>query len=315
VEGRAVTVVATSDVIRQAREALRLDPSGRPACGDSILILRSIESLLRTHHADAIEEILLVGFLGDSERRYEEHLAPSMRSLGPTRFTMGTDRADARHFHGESPAHPVTLSPFLISSVAVTNELYGLIDRDRLEVRRADRRRPAVGVTWFDASLFALWVGCRMPTEAEWEYCCGAGSPAEWCCEVEADLARFAWYCLNSGGTVRPVGTRAPNTLDLFDLHGNVWEWCQDAYDQDWYERTPRLDPVCRPGAAHHAVQTHRVTRGGSFHGLPEMCRTRYRFHEPAAFYAADLGFRVARSEERAPWVTAAVDRPGLEEG
>ena len=88
------------------------------------------------------------------------------------------------------------------------------------------------------------------------------------------------------------MGTRLPNAFDLFDMHGNVWEWCEDVYDVDFYTAPPTRNPVRRcvgPGMQH-------VTRGGCMHSFAEMCRTRYRFHEADDFRAADLGFRVARS-------------------
>ena len=90
------------------------------------------------------------------------------------------------------------------------------------------------------------------------------------------------------------MGTREPNSFGLFDLHGNVWEWCQDSYDQDYYFCSPVVDPL---KIASPIVD--KVSRGGGMLALSEMCRTRYRFHEPPAFRAADLGFRLAKSALR----------------
>jgi formylglycine-generating enzyme required for sulfatase activity len=230
------------------------------------------------------------GLLSGSASRYEEHVAPQMRLIDAAQFEMGTDAAEARHFCGESPRHHVELSSFELARVPVTNELFGTFDASRLDVRASDRQKPVVDVTWLEASLFALWVGCRLPTEAEWEFACAAGSDGEWCCDDEAELPLYAWCSENAAGHLGRVATRRPNVLGLFDLHGNVWEWCTDAYDQDFYGRSPILDPVCLD------PPRDRVCRGGSFHALPEMCRTRYRLHEPANFWAADLGFRLARS-------------------
>jgi formylglycine-generating enzyme required for sulfatase activity len=151
-------------------------------------------------------------------------------------------------------------------------------------------------VTWHEASLFAAWVGCRLPTEAEWEFACGGGSDAEWCCADEAELARHAWYSENAAGELHEVGTREPNRLGVFDCHGSVWEWCADAYDQDFYASSPSVDPAGPPPdtGVEAEPRVHRVCRGGSVHALAEMCRTRYRLHEPASFWAGDLGFRLA---------------------
>ncbi len=98
------------------------------------------------------------------------------------------------------------------------------------------------------------------------------------------------------------MGTLDTNGLGLFDLHGNVWEWCEDGFDQDSYADPARVDPTGHVPAV-DAFGDHKVCRGGSALALAEMCRTRYRFHEPAGFHAADLGFRVA-SGDGATWLS-----------
>ena len=197
---------------------------------------------------------------------------------------MGTSSANARHFCGETPGHSVSLSPFHITRTAVTNELFSLFDKQRLNVSASDRQKPATGITWFEATIFALWMGARLPTEAEWEFACGGRSTGEWCCEDESMLRRYAWYSENSKGTTHTVGTREANPFGLYDLHGNVWEWCQDNYDQDYYSSSPVVNPMNVSSASDSmaAHPPHKVCRGGSMHALAEMCRTRYRFHEPA---------------------------------
>jgi formylglycine-generating enzyme required for sulfatase activity/proteasome lid subunit RPN8/RPN11 len=298
-ERTPVTAGVSREVaIARARQHLQLDRAGQPACHDARLLLGVIDRLLSTHDEDAIQQILVEGFLRDSERRYREHVEPQMHRIEGCSFTMGTDEAGTRHFCGESPPHVVTLSPLWMSRFAVTNELHAQLDRRRLDVPRRDRKKPVVEVTWFDATLLAIWMGCRLPTEAEWEFAAGAGSQGEWCCEREHQLSHYAWYSENSRGEIHPVGTRQPNTFGLFDLHGNVWEWCQDGYDQQWYRRSPMLDPVNLPLAAADDLvrRPDMVCRGGSMHALAEMCRTRFRFHEPPGFQAADLGFRLARA-------------------
>jgi formylglycine-generating enzyme required for sulfatase activity len=182
--------------------------------------------------------------------------------------------------------------------IPVTNTLYGRFDPQWREVPQRDRQKPATGMTWFDAAVFALWMGCRLPTEAEWEFACGGGSEGAWCCPEERLLTRYAWYSENAHGEMHPVGTREANAFGFYDLHGNVWEWCQDTYEQDYYSRSPPVDPVnassTLPGLLPQLLE--KVCRGGSMHMFSEMCRTRYRLHEPASFLAPDLGFRLANS-------------------
>jgi sulfatase modifying factor 1 len=285
-------MTAAADVLRRAarRGAERLD---------SRSIVTAIEALLRTSEPDAVHELLFDGFLRDSAERYAEHVASDMRHLGGGCFEMGTSSSDQGHFCGESPRHRVELSPYAIGAAPVTNELYGLFDPARLEaVSARERLAPVVDVTWFDAALFAAWMGCRLPTEAEWEFACGAGAGGQWCCEAELELARFAWFSDNASGVVHEAATREPNVHGLFDMHGNVWEWCRDAYDESWYARSPVRDPVNREPSPSSvaAAGRHKVCRGGSVHALAEMCRTRYRLHDPPDYWASDLGFRVARA-------------------
>jgi formylglycine-generating enzyme required for sulfatase activity len=287
------------DALADTRALLELVRRGQPRRRDSRAVLGAITRVRETQDPDLVNELLTTTLFRESEERYTEHVAPLMRSVGHSQFAMGAAPGSEAHFCGETPQHTVMLSPFAIASVPVTNALYGLLDPAYLDVPARDRDKPAVGVSWSDAALFALWVGCRLPTEAEWEFACAAGASTEWACASERDLRRYAWFSENSGGHIHPVATREPNSLGLHDFHGNVWEWCQDVYDQDFYASSVAVDPVARrrPGS----VPTHRVTRGGCMHSFAEMCRTRYRFHEPPGFWASDLGFRLARSIDSRP--------------
>lgn len=295
-DDRLRTGAAENDAVATARSLLALDDAGRPRCDDTQALYRAVRALVLTENGAAVDELLVRGFLRGSSERYERYVAPGMRGLDGGAFVMGTSPLRARHFYGECPEHVVELSPFAIAACPVTNELFGTFDERRQPLHRDDRRKPVAGVSWFDAAVFAMWMGCRLPTEAQWEFACGARSEGEWCCgDDERLLPRHAWYSENSGDEAQPVGTREPNAFGLFDFHGNVWEWCRDGFDQDYYSRAPLADPV------NEAPATSNVCRGGSFRALPEMCRTRFRIHEPSGYWAADLGFRLVRGEPTVP--------------
>jgi formylglycine-generating enzyme required for sulfatase activity len=225
---------------------------------------------------------------GEVEEFVEPHLAEWMEVVPGGRFEMGSGEWRPDQSCGETPRHEVELAPFAISRTPVTNGLYALFNDSSHDLSAAARNYPVVNITWHTAVRFAGLLGCRLPTEAEWEFACGAGADSEWCCD-EHELPRHAWYSENARGEVRAVARRTPNALGLFDVHGNVWEWCQDVYDQDYYARAPLRDPV----NLENEVRGDRVCRGGSVHALADMCRTRYRLHEPPTFWAPDLGFRL----------------------
>jgi proteasome lid subunit RPN8/RPN11 len=291
--------------IARARRLLELDRQGRPRrlAGDggdgrsaAGAILSAIEAVARCGD-DVVHDLVLEGFLRDRGRRYDEFVAPDMCSVGHSRCRIGTEPDDRRHFCGETPAHVVDLEPYAISRYAVTNEQFARFDPARRDGSNADRSAPVVGVSWFEATLFAMWMGCRLPTETEWEHACGGGSAGEWCCDDEANLGRFAWYSETSAGELHRVGTKEPNPLGAFDLHGNVWEWCLDTYEQDAYPWHAPQPLASSAGAAGDVGWGgHRVCRGGSYHSLSEMCRTRFRGHEPPGYSAGDIGLRLARS-------------------
>jgi len=128
----------------------------------------------------------------------------------------------------------------------------------------------------------------RLPTEAEWEYACRAGSMGAYCFGNDLNqLGDFAWYSDNSGGTTQAVGTRNPNDWDLYDLHGNVWEWCQDWYDKNYYNQSPRQGPQGPPNG------TRRVLRGGSWKDSGDFCRSARRNTEEPGKSWKTIGFRV----------------------
>ena len=204
--------------------------------------------------------------------------------------------------YGEGTVHSVRISRgFLLARYPVTNAQYAeFIKAAGTEIRKPDywddRRfnqpeQPVVGVSWDDAQAFCKWAGCRLPTEAEWEYACRAGTTTEYSFGDDVDqLEQYAWYNKNSGGQTQPVGTKQPNPWGLHDMHGNVWEWCQDWFSEEYYGQSPAVDP---PGPD---SGDGRVLRGGSWDYPADLCRSAFRYGWPPVLRNYIFGFRVART-------------------
>jgi len=170
---------------------------------------------------------------------------------------------------------------------------------------------PVVNVSWNDAVAFAEWLGkkegktYRLPTEAEWEYACRAGTTTRYLCGDDAealaevgnvadaaDREKFGWkYAIaarDGFGFTSPVGRFRPNAWGLYDMHGNVSEWCRDWYGKDFYKVSPVDDPA---GPLEAAL---RVFRGGSWNSAPRDCWSSNRFWFSPDFRFSGLGFRLA---------------------
>ncbi|XVV17516.1 formylglycine-generating enzyme family protein [Actinoplanes sp. CA-131856] len=182
----------------------------------------------------------------------------------------------------------VDLAPFAIAALPVTEDEYGSVPGSRLpaaEVSWLDAVRfcnersslegltPAYGIDGDDVAWDRSAGGYRLPTEAEWEFACRAGTDGP----RYGDLADIAWYRDNSGGKAHEVGTRAANAWGLFDMIGNVWNWCWDLYDPSVYG-------------------TYRVLRGGGWFDEHWSCRASVRRRSHPSFRVDDVGFRLART-------------------
>jgi formylglycine-generating enzyme required for sulfatase activity len=154
---------------------------------------------------------------------------------------------------------------------------------------------PVVNVSWNDAAAFCQWLSEKagaeyvLPTEAQWEYACRAGTTPAWQCgDSDTTFEEFGWFVVNSGGTTHPAGQLKPNGWSLCDMHGNVWEWCADCWAIDYYAQSPPNDPNGPP------TGSHRVSRGGIWNGDARHCRSAYRDHYSPGERSGGLGFRLA---------------------
>jgi formylglycine-generating enzyme required for sulfatase activity len=133
--------------------------------------------------------------------------------------------------------------------------------------------------------------GYRLPTEAEWEFACRAGTTTRYFFgDSPSALEEYAWYAGNSGSMTHPVARKHPNDLGLYDMYGNVWEWCWDWHLLDYYRNSPMVDPQ-GPAQA-----TTRVGHGGSWAHEPRGCRSATREYTAPVGRDKNLGFRVARN-------------------
>lgn len=156
---------------------------------------------------------------------------------------------------------------------------------------------PVAQVTWNDAAAFCRWLSARenetyrLPTEAEWEYACRAGTNGSYCFGEDFSLMhQFLRNGAPASGRPHPVGTRHPNAFGLYDMHGNVFEWCLDPYYQDWYQRSPDKDPF-----AYGSNTQIRAVRGGGYSNHPLQCRSASRANHNLTLRNAATGFRVVR--------------------
>ena len=227
----------------------------------------------------------------------------TMVQLPGGRFMMGDkDEVDAT-------PHAVVVSSFYIDRCLVTQKLFQRVMGTNPS-RWKGERNPVEQVRWSDAVRFCNkrseleglqpcydlgnWQcnfaaeGYRLPTEAEWEYACRAGSTtAYFFGDAPAQLGEYAWYDKNSGGHPHAVGEKHPNAWGLYDMCGNVWEWCHDLYQVDYYGEAPQQDPR---GPKEGRT---RVVRGGAWRSSDEACRSGYRYNENPGYADVCFGYDI----------------------
>ncbi len=216
-------------------------------------------------------------------------------------FMMGTPTTEAERGSDER-LHKVSISAFNLSKYEVTFDEFDAFCRDTKRKKPSDEgwgrgKRPVVNVTWADAKAYAEWIGARLPTEAEWEYACRAGTttPFNTGENIKTTQANYNGnfpYKGNPKGKylrkTMPVGSYDPNTWGLYDMHGNVYEWCND-----WYGQYPPIEETDPQGAANGK---YKVYRGGGWNFLARICRSGYRDYFFPERSDLHIGFRIASS-------------------
>ncbi|MCU0914347.1 MAG: formylglycine-generating enzyme family protein [Planctomycetes bacterium] len=272
--------------------------------------------------AICVSVFLLVIFAGC--RRQGDTAAPASLQTATTKsgiemvlvpggsFEMGSAQGAA----DEAPVHRVSVGPFWMDRYEVVQEefrKYELPDPSHFK----GTRQPLEQINWTDAALYCndrsraegfepcyneeTWAcnfaanGYRLPTEAEWEYACRAGTTTPYSFGTGAGrLNDHAWHAGNSGKTTHPVGRKEPNPWGLYDLHGNVAEWCNDRYAKDYYAKSPG------PAPRGPDQGQERVVRGGSWKSSAESCRSTYRASslsiDDTCLSDDTIGFRCVRN-------------------
>ncbi|NQU75335.1 MAG: formylglycine-generating enzyme family protein, partial [Planctomycetes bacterium] len=203
---------------------------------------------------------------------------------------MGSEESDM-----EKPVHEVTITkPFYLGKCEVTQEQWEAVMGSNPS-RFKGRMNPVEQVSWNDCQGFLKKLNPKLtaltatlPTEAEWEYACRAGSTTKYCFGNEVkDLGGHAWHSGNSGKRTHPVSKKKPNAWGLYDMHGNVWEWCQDWFGKHRGDSSEKDPTGAKTGRS-------RVLRGGSWYYAATYCRSASRNGYAPSGRGSDYGFRVA---------------------
>ena len=223
------------------------------------------------------------------------NLAADMVYVEGGTFTMGaTAEQGSDADDDEKPAHQVTLSSFYICKHEVTQEEWEAVMGSNPSNMKG-KRLPVEQVTWTDCLTFINKLNSltgkhyRLPTEAEWEYAARGGNRSNGYKYSGSNThGNVAWFSINSGDKTHEVMTKSPNELGLYDMSGNVMEWCSDWYDSEYYAISPSNNPK---GAS---SGSNRVYRGGSWGSLARRCRVSYRGSCTPSFRNFNLGLRLA---------------------
>ena len=215
--------------------------------------------------------------------------------IPPGKFLMGSPDSDQDAGDGEKPQHQVTITrPFYLGVYPVTQQEYQRAMGSNPSHFKGDPQRPVESVSCNDAVAFCRRLGkaegkkYRLPTEAQWEYACRAGSTTKWCFgDSESQLRDYAWYLDGTDFTTHTVGQKKPNRWGLYDMHGNVCEWCSDRLPHR-YDSSPASDPE---GPSSGSL---RVFRGGSYRSFASDCRSACGYGLSPEKWLIFLGFRVS---------------------
>jgi formylglycine-generating enzyme required for sulfatase activity len=228
---------------------------------------------------------------------FTEKLANGIRlemvSLPAGKFLMGSSESDS-----EKPPHQVKVNSFAIGKYPITQAQYQAVMGNNPSYFKNNPQNPVENVSWHNAQAFCQKLSqitgktYRLPTEAEWEYACRAGTTTRYYFgDNDNQLGDYAWGGENSNSTTHPVGQKKPNGWGLYDMSGNVCEWCEDDW-HDSYAGAPDDGSAWIHNDNHS--QSKKCLRGGSWGFNPNLCRSALRIGFNPDLHGSDFGFRVA---------------------
>jgi len=271
------TYVITLKLINvESGKAERVETEKCAQCKEETLLI-SMENIANKiakiePKSGAVSEVIQLVQIETKEISLEDD-SPVMVLIPAGEFLMGSPEGEGEA--DEHPQHKVYLDAYYIDKYEVTNEQYAkflnewgkdtdengqkmIYEHDwgvkkisgwfespqKWQPAKGYEKYPVNNVNWYGANQYAKWAGKRLPTEAEWEKACRASSTTTYYYgNDESELGEYAWYIENSGAKTHPVGTMKPNQWGIYDMYGNVWEWCSDWYYENYYSDSPPKNP------------------------------------------------------------------------
>jgi formylglycine-generating enzyme required for sulfatase activity len=219
-----------------------------------------------------------------------------MVSLPAGQFLMGSPDSDSDADKSEKPPRQVNVNSFAIGKYPVTQAQYEAVMGTNPSHFSNNPQNPVEMVNWNDAQAFCQKLSqitgktYRLPTEAEWEYACRAGTTTRYYFGDDAgQLGDYAWHKRNSQDKTHPVGQKKPNAWGLHDMIGNVWEWCED----DWHDNYIGAPTDGSAWINNNDNDYRSLLRGGSWYFYPYSCRSACRYYFSRRGYLVNSGFRV----------------------
>jgi len=267
------------DIYQELEYILRCNKKGEHLERDNKIIYHAINAS-NTFSTELKRSLLYDRYIKDATERFADILSDYMVIIPGGSYYMDFNDACNTDI-GETPCREIRLDSFAISKSLITEKIYKLFDS---EYKVINPNLPVTNISWYDAMVFSFWLGVSLPSENQWEYSCG--------CDLCVDnISKFAWCSESNVTCIQPVMQLQKNEFGLYDMLGNVWEWCLDSFESDHYQYSAKANPTNAKNIS------KKICRGGSIYATTDICRRGFRHYEHADFFALDLGFRVVLND------------------